>query len=364
MTEGHAKELKEFKAACEENKKISFPNWQEDIIKSYEAKKPPETFEGQLWKKYRDDLTKGIEWTTSELNQKERRPRSMATLPNNEREFLAGLSERTRILIPDDVFYASCDKTVAIPGAGGIGGMVIEMLARWGIKRFRIADKDKFELSNLNRQVLATVNELGQWKAEVAAKRIKAINPYADVELVINEKLSPKNISQFADGADILINMTDSRSCYILLDNAARTRRIPLVFGHGSYGEGRGPGGMKIYVFDYRKPDQRGLENPFKLKVLNQLRNKYTRATVKDIEKMTEAELDELDRHPIWGVVGFTVNLCACYVVAEVIKLLTGLGKVNLYPKETVLDIFESTIDVRNKYSPIYVFRQLRDHKR
>jgi hypothetical protein len=62
--------------------------------------------------------------------------------------------------------------------------------------------------------------------------------------------------------------------------------------------------------------------------------------------------------------VGFTVNLCACYVVAEVIKLLTGLGKVNLYPKETVLDIFESTIDVRNKYSPIYVFRQLRDHKR
>jgi hypothetical protein len=101
------------------------------------------------------------------------------------------------------------------------------------------------------------------------------------------------------------------------------------------------------------------LENPFKLKILNQLRNKYAKATVKDIEKMTEAELDALDRHPPFGVLGFTVNLCACYVVAETIKLLTGLGKVNLYPKETVLDIFESTIDVRNKYSPLTTIRQL-----
>jgi molybdopterin/thiamine biosynthesis adenylyltransferase len=282
----------------------------------------------------------------------------MATLPNNEREFLAGLSERTRIFIPDDVFYASCDKTVAIPGVGGIGCMVIEMLARWGIKRFRVLDKDKYELSNLNRQIFATPEEVGQWKAEVAAKRIKAINPYADVELVINDKLSPRNINRFADGADILIDMTDSHSCHILLDNAARTRRLPLVYGHGS-----GPGGMKIYVFDYRKPEQRGLENPFKLEILNKLRNRYARATVKDVEKMTEAELAALDRHPIWGVFGFTVNLCACYVVVEAIKLLTGLGKVNLYPKETVLDIFESTMEVRNKYSPLYAVRQFRGRK-
>ena len=56
MTEDHAKELKEFKAACEENKKIIFPNWWEDLIKSCEAKKPPRTFAGQLWNKYRDNL--------------------------------------------------------------------------------------------------------------------------------------------------------------------------------------------------------------------------------------------------------------------------------------------------------------------
>lgn len=55
-TEDHAKELKEFKAACEVNKKIHFPNWWENIIKAYEAKKPSSTFVGHLWKKYRDGL--------------------------------------------------------------------------------------------------------------------------------------------------------------------------------------------------------------------------------------------------------------------------------------------------------------------
>lgn len=277
----------------------------------------------------------------------------------NEHKFLAGLSERTRIYIPDEIFYKSCDRTIAIAGAGGIGGMVIELLARWGIKRFRIADMDKFELSNLNRQMLATIEDIGKWKAEVAAKRVKAINPFADVELIINNKLNRKNISGFLDGADLIINAADSYSCYILLDKEAQTRRIPLIFGHGS-----GPGGMKIYVFDYRKPDQRSLEKPFKLKILNRLRNKYARATFKEIEEMKEEELEAIDKHPIYGALGFTINLCACYIVAETIKLLTGLGKVNLYPKEISLDLFNSKMKVQNKYSPFYVIRQLLRYKK
>lgn len=57
MTEDHAKELKEFKAACEENKKISFPNWWENLIKTCEAKKPQRTFAKQLGKKYSNDLS-------------------------------------------------------------------------------------------------------------------------------------------------------------------------------------------------------------------------------------------------------------------------------------------------------------------
>lgn len=56
MTEDHAKELKEFKAACEMNNKISFPNWWNSLIKFNEARRPPKTLAGQLWKKYRNNL--------------------------------------------------------------------------------------------------------------------------------------------------------------------------------------------------------------------------------------------------------------------------------------------------------------------
>lgn len=66
-------------------------------------------------------------------------------LLENEIDFLITLLARTRIFIPDNIFYASYEKIVAIAGAGGIESKVIEMLVRWGIKRFRIADMDKFE---------------------------------------------------------------------------------------------------------------------------------------------------------------------------------------------------------------------------
>lgn len=56
MTEDHAKELKELKAASEVNKKVSFPNWYNRRIRFYESKKPPKTLAEQLWKKYRNDL--------------------------------------------------------------------------------------------------------------------------------------------------------------------------------------------------------------------------------------------------------------------------------------------------------------------
>ena len=65
--------------------------------------------------------------------------------------------------------------TIAIAGFGGGGAITAELFARWGIARFRLLDMDKYEMSNMNRQLFATVKTLGSWKAEVAAKRIKEI---------------------------------------------------------------------------------------------------------------------------------------------------------------------------------------------
>ncbi len=67
--------------------------------------------------------------------------------------------------------------TVAITGLGGLGGAVLECLARSGVGRVILIDGDRFEESNLNRQLLATIDTLGCWKVEIAADRARAVNP-------------------------------------------------------------------------------------------------------------------------------------------------------------------------------------------
>src|SRR4051794_36435306 len=72
-------------------------------------------------------------------------------------------------------------KRVAVAGAGGVGGFHVLTLARLGVSRFTIADFDRFELANFNRQIGATVDSLGQEKTEVIAAMARAINPEVDI---------------------------------------------------------------------------------------------------------------------------------------------------------------------------------------
>lgn len=97
---------------------------------------------------------------------------------------------------------------VAIPGMGGMGGVHLTTLARTGIGKFRIADFDKFEVVNTNRQCGATANHLGRNKVEVMAEVARDINP--DVELTIfSEAITGDNIDEFLSGADVVIDGLD-----------------------------------------------------------------------------------------------------------------------------------------------------------
>lgn len=86
------------------------------------------------------------------------------------------LYTRTRMLIGDDVDLLKNAK-VLVCGVGGVGGYVVEGLARAGVGTIDVLDNDVFSASNLNRQILATVDTLGRKKTEVAIERIKSINP-------------------------------------------------------------------------------------------------------------------------------------------------------------------------------------------
>jgi molybdopterin/thiamine biosynthesis adenylyltransferase len=97
---------------------------------------------------------------------------------------------------------------VAIPGMGGVGGVHLMTLARLGIGAFRIADPDKFDVVNFNRQYGADVHTLGRSKAEVMAERALAINPDLVID-VSSEPVNSQNVDRFLEGVDVLLDGLD-----------------------------------------------------------------------------------------------------------------------------------------------------------
>lgn len=89
---------------------------------------------------------------------------------------------RTEMLIGEEGIGKLQNCHVAVFGLGGVGGSVIEGLVRAGIGKFTIVDNDQICLSNLNRQIIATHETIGQKKVEAAANRMKAINPEAIID--------------------------------------------------------------------------------------------------------------------------------------------------------------------------------------
>ena len=71
---------------------------------------------------------------------------------------------------------------VAVFGIGGVGGYTVEALARSGVGHFLLVDSDRVALSNLNRQIIATLDTVGRYKTQVMKERILSINPDAEVE--------------------------------------------------------------------------------------------------------------------------------------------------------------------------------------
>ncbi len=121
-------------------------------------------------------------------------------------------------------------RRVCVVGCGGLGGYLIEYMARVGVGALTVIDGDRFETSNLNRQLLSSAAALGTSKAEAAARRIAEIDSGIRVraEAVF---FTPENADVLLDGADLALDALDSGDARKALSDACRMRRIPLVHG-------------------------------------------------------------------------------------------------------------------------------------
>lgn len=146
--------------------------------------------------------------------------------------------QRNRQTITVDKQLHLFRSSVVVIGSGGLGGYLIEELARLGVGRLTVVDPDVFEEHNLNRQLLSSPAHLGAPKVEVAAARVRDINPAVTI-IPMRDAFSPANGRELLAGADAVVDGLDSITTRLELVEICRDLAIPLVHGAigGWYGQ-------------------------------------------------------------------------------------------------------------------------------
>lgn len=177
-------------------------------------------------------------------------------------------------------------KRVLVVGCGGLGGHIIDQLARIGIGHLRVVDGDVFEETNLNRQLLSCVSRLGHSKAKTAAEHVARVNPDSKAEAA-EVFLDAANVSELLKGCDLVMDALDNIPGRKILAAACTEAGIPYVYG-----------GISGWVA------QAAVSMPG-----DQL-----------IEALYPDEIEISDK----SVLSFTPALCASLQVSLCVKLLTG----------------------------------------
>ena len=212
------------------------------------------------------------------------------------------------------------DAKIVVIGCGGIGGETIEMLARMGIGKLTLIDEDVFDFSNLNRQTLASISDLGLDKSEVAKEKVRSINPYVKVT-AFHEHVDQTNIYKVIGNSNIVIDALDNVLTRVIVSRAAKEKGIPYIHGaiHGTLGQ--------IIVF--MPNNEKTYEEMFNLPSAGK---KLTEEIIEALKEVTSG---------VPPVIGPTPNLIGCLEAFEAYKIITGIGKVTVAPKILTFDLLD-----------------------
>lgn len=154
-----------------------------------------------------------------------------------------GWSSRTEMLLGGEAMEKLKNARVAVFGLGGVGGYAAEALARSGVGAIDLVDGDEFTLTNLNRQILATRRTLGRNKAEVAAERIKDINPECEARAfaMFYRPDCGFDLSIYDYVADAIDSVKDKLS----IITRAQAAGVPVISAMGA-GNKLDPSGFKV----------------------------------------------------------------------------------------------------------------------
>ncbi len=227
---------------------------------------------------------------------------------------------RTQLLIGKKSMDELANKTVAIFGVGGVGGYTVEALARSGVGHFVLIDDDLVNLTNINRQILASHKTIGRPKVEVAKERILDINPNATVEIHKTFYL-PANRDEFDFSKyDYVVDAIDTVTAKIDIIVRCYENNIPVI---SAMGAGNKMNPTMLEVADIYKtemdPLAKVMRRELKKRGVKKLKVVYSKE--KALTPL-EADIEEEDskRRSIPGSVAFVPSVSGLIIASEVVK--------------------------------------------
>lgn len=240
---------------------------------------------------------------------------------------------RTQLLIGETGIEILAHARVAVFGIGGVGGYVVEALARSGVGAFVLVDDDKVCLTNINRQIIATRRTVGQYKVEVMRDRILEINPKADVQIhkcfYLPETAEEFDFSSYT----YVVDAVDTVTAKISIIMKAQEAKVPVI---SCMGAGNKLDPTKFEVADIYKtqmcPLAKVMRRELKRRGVKSLKVVYsTEKPIKPLEDMSiscknhcicppGAERKCTDRRDIPGSIAFVPSVAGLIIASEIVK--------------------------------------------
>lgn len=231
---------------------------------------------------------------------------------------------RTALLLGEEGIHTLNRSRVAVFGIGGVGGYTVEALARSGVGHFLLVDNDKVALSNLNRQIIATLDTVGRYKTQVMKERILSINPEAEVETRECFFL-PENAEEFDFSSfDYVVDAVDTVAAKLELVVRAQKAGVPVI---SSMGAGNKLDPTRFEVADIYQtsvcPLARVMRRELRNRGVKKLKVVYSREEPRTPEKSPLEEDQTSVRRSIPGSTAFVPSVAGLIAAGEVIKDLT-----------------------------------------
>ena len=235
---------------------------------------------------------------------------------------MSDIFSRTRLVLGSEAVEKLQRAKVAVFGIGGVGGYVVEALARSGVGSLELIDSDRVVLSNVNRQIIATQKNIGQYKTEAAKERIASINPECEVA-ARNIFFLPETREQFDFSSyDYVVDAIDTVTGKLGLILACKEAGTPIISSMGA--------GNKVNAWQFEVADIFDTTVCPLARVMRQLCRKNGIEKLKVVyskEKPITPDRSADDDENAPGSVAFVPSVAGLIIAGEVIKDITGFER-------------------------------------